>query len=74
MGLSPWSRSKRNSTTGWRRSSPRQRWLSAHHTDYSARKDAIKRDLRMSDSLYQINALITESIAENIKKGREKVN
>ena len=45
-----------------------------HHTDYSAsRKDALKRDIRVSDSLEQINALLDQFIAENIKKGWEEV-
>lgn len=45
-----------------------------HHTDYSAtRKDALKRDIRVSDSLEQINSLLDQFIAENIKKGWEEV-
>lgn len=45
-----------------------------HHTDYSAsRKDALKRDIRVSNSLDQINALLEQFIAENIKKGWEEV-
>lgn len=45
-----------------------------HHTDYSAsRKDALKRDIRVSDSLDQINVLLDQFIAENIKKGWEEI-
>ncbi len=45
-----------------------------HHTDYSfTRKDALKRDIRISNSLDQINALLNQIIAENIKKGWAEV-
>ncbi len=45
-----------------------------HHTDYSAsRKDALKRDIRVSDSLEQINDFLDQFIADNIKKGWEEI-
>lgn len=45
-----------------------------HHTDYSAtRKDALKRDIRVSNSLEQIHALLDQFVAENIKKGWNEV-
>ncbi len=45
-----------------------------HHTDYSAsRKDALKRDIRVSDSLEQINNFLDQFITANIKKGWEEI-
>jgi hypothetical protein len=45
-----------------------------HHTDYSAsRKEALKRDLRVSSSEEQIRKIMDDFIAENIKKGWEEV-
>jgi len=44
------------------------------HTDYSnSRKEMIKRDLLYSNDEQQIRALLEAEIAENIKKGWEKV-
>jgi hypothetical protein len=41
-----------------------------HYTDFSPnRKDPLEREVRVSSSLAQINALFTEFVAENIKKG-----
>lgn len=45
-----------------------------HHTDYSCgRKDALKRDIRVSSSETQIMKFLDEFLAENIKKGWEAV-
>ena len=45
-----------------------------HYTDYSAsRKEALKRDLRVSSSEEQIRKIMDDFIAENIKKGWEEV-
>ena len=43
-----------------------------HYTDFSPnRKDPLARELRVSSSLEQINALLVEMTAANIKKGWE---
>ena len=45
-----------------------------YHTDYSsARKEMIKRDMLYSNDEQQIRDLLTAEIADNIKKGWEKV-
>ena len=45
-----------------------------HHTDYSCgRKDALKRDIRVSSSEEQIMKFLDEFLAENIKKGWDAV-
>ena len=45
-----------------------------HYTDYSAsRKEALKRDLRVSSSEEQIRRIMDDFIGENIKKGWEEV-
>ncbi len=45
-----------------------------YHTDYSsARKDIIKRDMAYSSEEQQIRDLLTAEIADNVKKGWEKI-
>ena len=46
-----------------------------HYTDYSpGRKDPLKKEIKISENLKQIEDILKLELAENIKKGWEKVN
>ena len=45
-----------------------------HYTDFSpSRKDMLKKELKVSDSKKQIEDIFAKEIAENVKKGWNKI-